>query len=112
MARLSGCRLYSIYYGIKTKDPTTSVTTTTGYTNIFHIADLFDNGLSSPPFLFAACKHYIAQNEKELQEAKDSDGGYVPLHTDLANGYSGDGGWITLGCKSALRKHRAMLRII
>ncbi|KAI4630019.1 uncharacterized protein J4E87_003209 [Alternaria ethzedia] len=101
MARLSGCRVYSVYYGIKTKNSATSVKTTTGYTNIFHIAHMFDRGLSSPPFLFAACKHYIAQNEKELQEAKDSDGGGVPLHTDLANGDSGDGKWITTGFQDA-----------
>ena len=75
-----------------------------GHTSELHIAQEFHEPVSSPPLMFHANEWNVAENEKELQEAKDSDGGWVPLHPDIAKGA---GGWITTGCKSSLRNPEA-----
>ncbi|KAI4670570.1 uncharacterized protein J4E79_000855 [Alternaria viburni] len=48
--------------------------------------------------MFHANEWNVAENEQELQNAKDSDGGWVPLHPDIAKGA---GGWITTGFQDA-----------
>jgi len=54
-----------------------------------------------PPLMFEVNEWLVAENEKQLQEAKDSDGGAVSLHPDIAKGA---GGWITTGCKSSCKQ--------
>ncbi|KAI4647077.1 uncharacterized protein J4E78_009050 [Alternaria triticimaculans] len=41
--------------------------------------------------------HFIARNERDIKEAKEKDGGAVPIDEDLAHGNTGDSGWITKG---------------
>lgn len=48
--------------------------------------------------MFEINEWLVAENKKQLQEAKDSDEGWVPLHPDIAKG---PGGWITTGCESS-----------
>ncbi|KAI4637978.1 hypothetical protein J4E83_000799 [Alternaria metachromatica] len=68
-----------------------------GYTNEFHMFDTFGKILTSSPYYFVAHGYIIARNEKDIKEAKEKNGGAVPIDEDLAHRNTGDNGWITKG---------------
>jgi len=99
LARLHASRYYRIKYGTKTDD---STALTIGHTNEHHIAQTTDNTFYPSPFIFEETTFLFAESEKEIKEAKESDGGWVPIHEDLANGHTGHDKWIMKDCKSLL----------
>ena len=105
LARIKLTRVFKIPYRTSARGPFLD-----GYTNEFYIANDFNEAVSCPPLTFKETRGLFAENEKQLQEAKDSDGGSVPLHKDIAKGPDG---WITTGCKSSYKQqNHARLKII
>ncbi|KAI4653339.1 hypothetical protein J4E93_001102 [Alternaria ventricosa] len=91
-------------YGTKTDD---STTTTIGHTNEHHIVQTSDDMIHPSPFVFETSTFLFAKNEKEIEKAKESDGGCVAVHEDLTRGNTGDGKWITRGLQAGYLEFEA-----
>ena len=79
---------------------------TTSYTSSHTIGKGIEHILESPRSSyseFVKCDVMIYENEKELREYQDSDGGCERLLTKDKDGKIVDDGWITKGCKFSLR---------